>query len=298
MPENFPTTLVTGATGEIGSTLTRLLTEAGAPFRVMARRPEQIDRLAARGVDAVRGDFTDPASIRAALSGCEQLFLLPPATPDMYAQTRQAIDAARETGVRHILKVSASDANPHSSVPWAADHARSDAYLRQSGVAWTLLRPTCFMSNLLPMAPVIRRGLLPGTSGHGATSWVAGADIAAAALRVLQDPTTQGTAHDGGRSHLLSGTQAMSFPDVADVLTDELGRRVRYLHLPGPLMYLGLRAGGSSHWQARGLVHQFADVVRHGRDGVREHSPELADLIGRPPTDLASFVRDHLDTLA
>jgi uncharacterized protein YbjT (DUF2867 family) len=84
MSENnsTPTTLVTGATGAIGEALTRSLCSDSVAFRVMCRRQEQVEEFTARGVEAVRGDFTDPAGLRAALSGCDQLFLLPPATPD------------------------------------------------------------------------------------------------------------------------------------------------------------------------------------------------------------------------
>lgn len=288
-----PTTLVTGATGDIGSTLTALLSRGDLSFRVMCRRPGQIEAFRDRGVDAVLGDFTDPRSVRAALEGCEQLFLLPPFTPEMPEQSEAAIDAARDAGVRHVVKVSASDANPRSSVPWAADHGRVDAYLRQSGIAWTRLRAGAFMGGLLQLAPVIRRGVLPGISGHGATTWIDSADIAAAAERVLADPTRRGGPGADGHDHLLTGTQPLSFPQVATVLTEQLQRRVRYLALPAPLVYLGLRAARASRRDARGGIAQFHDVVRRGLDDVRVHTDDLTDLIGRPPVDMAAYVRQH-----
>jgi uncharacterized protein YbjT (DUF2867 family) len=298
MPENTSRILVTGATGSIGEDLVRMLADAGAPFRVMCHRPEQVAAFTARGVDATAGDFTDAGSLRAALDGCDQLFLLPPVTPDLDAHARAAVDAASAAGVRHVVKVTASDADPGSPVPWAAAHARADRHLRDSDLAWTLLRATAFMDNLAQTAPLVRRGLLPGTSRDGATTWVATTDIAAAAARVLLDPTTQGGAAEQGRDHLLTGTEPLSYPDVARVMSAELGHRVRYLHLPRPLMYLGLRAGGQSAWLARGLVRQFGQIVRHGRDGVLDHSTDLADLLGRSPTDMATYVRAHLDTFS
>lgn len=292
----MPLTLVTGATGAVGGAVAEALAGAGAAVRVMCRRTEQVDELRSRGVEAVRGDLSDPASVRAALAGCEQLFLLPPATPDLQAHVQVAVDAARETGVRHVVKVSASDANPRSHVPWAADHARADEYLRASGLAWTLLLPSCFMDNLLPMAPAVRRGLLPGTSGRGATTWIASSDVAAAAVRVLGDPATHGGDGDSGRRYLLTGTPPLSFPDVASVLSDRVGHRVRYLHLPGPVLGLGLRLVGTSRWAADGLVHQFGEVMRHELDGVRTVSDDLESLLGRPPVDLGTWVDEHRAT--
>ena len=298
MPENSRTTLITGATGDIGTALTGMLADAGASFRVLCRRPEQMADFTARGIDVVQGDLADPGSMRAALSGCQQLFLLPPASPDLEHLARTAVDAARDTDVEHIVKISAADADPASPVPWAAAHARADTYLRDSGVPWTSMRAAAFMENLAETAPPVRRGLLPGTSRGGATAWVSTTDVAAASTRVLLDPGTQGGSGSDGRMWRLSGNPPLSYPQVADILTAELGRRVRYLHLPGPLMYLALRAGGQSDWMARGLVHQFADVVRHGRDGVLVHSPDLEDLLGRPPIDMAAYVRAHLDTFS
>lgn len=296
MPENTLKTLVTGATGEIGTALTGMLADAGAPFRVMCRSAEQVTDFAARGIDAVRGDLADPNSVRSALSECQQLFLLPPVSPELDHHARTAVHAARETDIQHVVKISAADADPGSPAPWAAAHARADTYLRDSGVPWTTLRATAFMDNLAQTAPLVRRGLLPGTSRGGATAWVCTTDVAAASARVLLDPASQGGAGSQGRTYLLAGNSPLSYPQVADIMTAELGRRVRYLHLPRPLMYLALRAGGQSDWMARGLVHQFAEVVRHGRDGVLNSSPDLEGLLGRAPIDMAAYVRAHLDT--
>lgn len=285
-------TLVTGATGDIGGILTTLLSAAGHPFRVMCRRQEQIDDFRSRGVEAVHGDFSDPASVRRALEGCDQLFLVPPFSRDLFERSREAIDAARDSGVRHVVKISAADATPHSPMFWAAGHGRADAYLADSGLAWTVLRPSAFLGGLVQLAPAIRRGLLPGTSGHGATTWIDSTDIAAAAYRVLTDPAAQGGEGGDGRDYLLTGTQPLSLPQVAAVLTERLHRRVRYLHIPAPLLYLALRTK-LPHVEARGAVAQLAVVVRRGLDDVRVYSSDLTELIGRPAVDLAGFIDQH-----
>lgn len=286
------TILVTGATGDIGAPLVDHLLALEAPFTVMCRRQEQLDEFTAQGIPGVLGDFADPVTLRRAMKGCHQLFLLPPAGPEQFARDRDAIDAAVAAGVHHVVKISTADANPASSIPWARDHARADQHLESSGLAWTRLQPASFMKNLLIEAPAIRRGFLPQTSGHGATAWIDAPDIAAAA-RVLTDPSSQGRSGGAGRSYLLTGTPATSYPQIAEMMSELLGRRVRYLHAPAPLMYLILRLSGSSNWEARGLIHQFVDVVRRGHDNARLTSNELADLIGRAPTSLPAFISRH-----
>lgn len=166
------------------------------------------------------------------MDGAQQLFLLPPSGTEQFERDRDAIDAARAAGVAHVVKVSTADANPASAIPWARDHARADEHLQASGLAWTRLQPGSFMKNLVTEAPLIKRGWLPQTSGHGATAWIDVADIAAAAARVLTDPTCQGGPGSAGRSHLLTGTPATSYPQIAEMMTDLLGLRVRYLQLP------------------------------------------------------------------
>lgn len=287
------TTLVTGATGDIGGALVHHLLALDVPFTVMCRRQEQLDTFAAQGIPGVLGDFADPDGVRRALAGFDQLFLLPPAGTEQFTRDRDAMDAAVAAGVRHVVKVSTADANPSSAIPWARDHARADQHLEASGLAWTRLQPASFMKNLLTETAAIRRGFLPQTSGHGATAWIDVPDIAAAAARVLSDRTVQGGSGSAGRSYLLTGTPATSYPEIAEMMSELLGRRVRYLHAPAPLMYLILRLSGSSRWEARGLIHQFVDVVRRGHDNARLTTDDLADLIGRSPTSLPTFIRDH-----
>lgn len=285
--------LITGATGDIGGLLVDELAAGSAPIRVMCRRPEQVRAFAERGIGAVLGDFGDPTSLRRAMDGCGQVFLLAPSGPDQFRQDRDAIDAAKAAGVSHIVKVSTLDANPESSIPWARDHALADEHLKDSGLAWTRLQPGAFIKNLLTEAAAIRRGWLPQTSGHGATAWVDVADIAAVAARVITDESVQGGRHAQGRAYLLTGARPLSYPEIAGILSSTLGRRVRYVHVPAPLFYAVLRRSGLPVWQARGLIHQFVDVVRRGQDNGRVTSRDIPDLLGRPATDIADFARAH-----
>lgn len=285
--------LVTGATGDIGRCLLDQLTASRTPLRVTGRRPEQLRAFADRGVEAVHGDLDDPASLRAAMADCDVLFLNTPPGPHQFRQNRDAVDAAVAAGVEHVVKVSASDANPRSAIPWARDHALADAHLARSGLSWTRLEPGAFFKNLLVEAAAIRRGWLPQTSGHGATAWIDVPDIAAVAARVLTDPSTRGGAGEDGRAYRLTGEVPLSYPEVAAGLSAALGHRVRYLHVPAPAFHAVLRATGVPAWQARGLVHQFVDVVRRGADDGRRCTTDVPDLLGRPARTVADFARDH-----
>ena len=280
--------LVTGASGSVGRAVLAALRDAGVPVRALSRNPATVDAWRSEGVDAATGALDDLAG---ALEGCERMFLLSAATPDQYVDDRAAVDAARAAGITHVVKLSSGDAVPDSPIAWARAHAYSDRYLQASGMGWTLLKPSAFYPNLLANAPTISRGFLPHTSKAGTTGWIDVADIAASAASVLT-----GDGHVGA-TYVLTGPEALSFPDLALRLSSVLARPVRPVFVPAPLYRTLLRAAGTDAWSASNLVAQFADVVRSGR-----HDPgvttTVADLTGRAPVPVTDWIWQHRQDFA
>lgn len=282
--------LISGATGGIGGEVCRLLVQGGTPFRAMGRKQAQVDVFRGKGIDAVLGDFDRPDTLPAAMQGIDTMFLITPPTQRQYEQEIAAIGAAKQAGVRRIVKLSASDANIRSTVPWAKTHARIDHYLRTSGIEWTILKPTAFMQNFLWFKHAIAKGFLPQVAGSGSVSWVDTRDVARVAATVLRQ--------DGHASetYFLTGPETLDMKVAAQRLEAVIGRKVRYLDLPGPLFALLLRATGNSRWMTKGLVVQFADVVAGHHD--IDPTFEIERLTGIPPHDFTAFVRDHCDQFA
>lgn len=170
---------LTGATGDVGSQTLKLLQATGTPCRVLCRRQAQADHFnAQKGVEAVVGNLNDTVEqLKSYMHGCKTFFLLTAPTPDQLAHEKDAIDAALATGtIGFIVKISAGDAREDCNVPWAKAHAAAELHLRErcekSGVQWTNLRPSGFMTNFLQSAPAIKKGFLPQTSGNGRGGWV------------------------------------------------------------------------------------------------------------------------------
>lgn len=279
--------LITGATGGIGSQVVSMLHGAGADVRAMCRRPQQVQDFEGRGIRARLGDLSDPESLTTAMQGIDTLFLLTLARRDQAAFGRNAVRAAERSGVRRVVHLSTGDANPVSDVPWAAAPARTDALLRVSSLGWTLLKPSAFMQNLFDSAPVIRRGLLPQTTGNGVAGWIDTEDIARVASRVLVE-----AGHEK-REYTLTGPELLSMRDIASTLADTLGHPVRFIDLPAPAFRLLLRLNGVDAWTARGVTNQFAHVVRRGRDHAAELTDAVAALTGRAPRSFEEFTRIH-----
>lgn len=282
--------LVTGATGDIGGELCRLLAEASEPFRAMCRKQEQIDRFRDQGIDAVLGDFDRPDTLEHAMKGCDRLFLVSHPTPRQFEQEKAAIDAASRAGVSRIVKVSASDANVKSPVPWAKAHALIDHHLRASGLEWTILKPTAFMQNFLWSKKPISRGYLPQAAGSGKVAYIDNRDVARVALTVL---TQQGHAH---ATYFLTGPQPLDMQMIAQRLSAAIGRKVRYINLPNLIFEAVLRVTGNSRWKAKGLVVQFSDVVA-GSHAI-DPTFEIERLTGEPARDFGAFAREHRSQMA
>lgn len=291
MSDSAQAVLVTGATGGIGGQVVRMLVEGGVPVRALCRRQEQVDDFRARGVDAVLGDLGNRPSLVAAMDGVDRLFLLTFPGRSQREHGRNAVEAALTAGLRRAVHLSTADANPASAIPWASAPAYTDALLQATDLEWTLLRPAAFMQNVLESAPGIRLGLFPQTSGRGATGWIDTHDVAAVAAQVLVE--------DGhaGATYVLTGPELLSVPDLAAQLTTVLGHKVRYVHLPSRLFAGLLRLTGSDAFTAEGLRHQFADVLRHGRDDAAVFTETVRAITGTAPRSFVEFAEAHRDAL-
>ncbi|RDI55448.1 NAD(P)H-binding protein [Nocardia mexicana] len=141
--------LVTGATGNIGAALTAALTAAGAPVRALVRDPQRA-RLPA-GAHAVAGDLAAPDTLADAFDGVDAAFILP-GYPGVVA-------AAAKSGVRHIVQLSGTSAATGNTGNAITRYmAASEREVIESGLSWTILRPSAFMSNALRWLPQLRAG--------------------------------------------------------------------------------------------------------------------------------------------
>jgi len=279
--------LVTGAPGNVGTDLVHLLRTEGLPFRVAARRPERAKALLGEGVEAVRFDFEDPSSFAPALSGVDRLFLVrPPQLANVPKQIVPFLEAARSAGVEQVVFLSVMGADSMPFLP----HAKIEKWLMASGMAWTMLRPTFFMQNLsTTFRQLIReRGEIALPVGKGRMSYIDTRDIAAAALTTLQ-----------GRAHLNKGytltEEAYSCTEIAAVFTQELGREIRY---PSPSLWR-YRRFMKGYGLPSEVVNLTSMMFLMGRLGLSAGvTDDLKRLLGREPTSMAQFVRDHAGLFA
>ncbi|WP_031084086.1 NAD(P)H-binding protein [Streptomyces sp. NRRL WC-3549] len=223
--------LVTGATGNIGRALVKELAASGAgPLRGLTR---DTGRAAfPEGVEAVEGDLARTATLKPALEGVRSLFLVSRVGPDA-----EIIDAAGQAGVEHVVLVSSITVETHPHLGPAGENAAVERLLRDSGMAWTILRPTQFASNALWWAGEIREhGTVRAPYAEVGLPTIHPADIAAVARFALAEPGHR------GRTYPLTGPERITARQQVETIAAVLGREVPFTEIGRQEAHRGMAA--------------------------------------------------------
>ncbi|WP_329071774.1 NAD(P)H-binding protein [Amycolatopsis sp. NBC_01480] len=276
--------LVTGATGDIGGHLVRALVDAGADVRALTRDPARAAGLPPQA-ECVVGDLGEPSTLPAVFAGIERFFLL---TPGMgTANVANALAAAREAGVRHVVHLSSDNVLGDPMLMMGRWHHEREESVRASGIPFTILRPGGFMSNALQWRDSVREGYVLDPSGPGRYAPIDTADIAAVAAVALTSDE-----HEGAE-YVLSGGELMTCADQVKILGDVLGREIEVRQAGSPEEVVRARfAAGAPKVLAEALVEAY---TRLRADVTGSRSGTAARLLGRPTATFRDWCERHAD---
>ncbi|AMJ67306.1 SDR family oxidoreductase [Hymenobacter sp. PAMC 26628] len=279
---------ITGATGQLGrATLQALLPQVGAPNLVaVVRDPQKAQDLRPLGVQVRPGDYDDPAALAAAFQGIDTVLLVSTSEFD-YAtrvqQHRNAIDAAKQAGVRHVVYTSIFRPSAASHFGSNRSHAATEAYLLASGLTYTLLRNTLYL-DLVPMfvgEGALASGKIYFAAGAGRVSFALREEIAQATAHVL---ATQG--HDN-KAYDIAPAPPCSFHGIAAVLGEVTGQAVTYVPIAGEDLAAGMR----QHQVPGPVVAMMGELASAiAANEFDASSPDFEQLLGRKPTDLKTYL--------
>ncbi|MFG3253743.1 NAD(P)H-binding protein [Streptomyces sp. NPDC048172] len=280
--------VVTGATGGLGgATVEHLLTRVPADrIGVSVRDTARARHLADRGVRVRQGSYEDPAALRDAFAGAEQVLLVSGNDPaaDMVALHRNAVEAAVAAGVRRILYTSQQGAVPGNPYTPSEFHVATEAILAGTGVAWTALRNGAYGPLDQVLGPWQRTGVI-AMPEDGPTPYVERDEVAEATAALLAgDRAVEGPVD-------LTAPTAVTFDDFARIASDLTGRTIERVVVDDEEWVADQLASGVPEQTAR-LMLSWYQAARAGH--FAQAGPLLAELLGREPRTAADRLAAHL----
>jgi uncharacterized protein YbjT (DUF2867 family) len=227
------TILITGVTGNQGGAVAKALQDTGFYLRGLTRKPdsERAAALARHGVDVVKGDLDDEATLRRAFAGVWGVFsvqnTLEAGVEREEVQGKRLASLAREAGVEHYVYTSVGSAHKRTGIPHFDNKWRIEETVRSLGFpSHVILRPVFFMENLL--APFSLQGstLAWALGPRTKLQMIAVEDIGWFGARAFTDAATL------NRREIDIAGDVRTMPETAEILTKALGRPIAFSQTP------------------------------------------------------------------
>lgn len=279
------TIAITGASGQLGRfVIGKLKQKVGADNIVgIVRNAEKVKDL---DIPVRTADYHHPATLEAALAGIDTLLLISGnELGQRAAQHANVINAAKKAGVKRIVYTSVlhADSSPLSLAP---EHVQTEAALKASGLAYTILRNGWYTENYTgSIAPALANNAFYGSAGDGKIASAARADYAEAAVVALTDDS------HAGKTYELAGDNAYTLAELAAEISGQTGKDIPYVNIP--------EADYAAALKGAGLPEEFAAALASWDTGASQgalfgEGGQLSRLIGRPTTTMAESVKEAL----
>lgn len=286
------TILITGATGTVGTEVVKALATTENRVRAGVHSVIKGDRFKIfPEVEIVELNFDRPETLKVAFTGVTKVFQITPFTPEQVLIGKQLIDAAKEAGVQQVVKLSASGADAEPGIQLGRWHREVEIYLENSGMPYTLLRPTSFMQNFIHYQghSIQQEGKIYQPLGEGQAAYIDVRDIAGVARVVLTEPGHTGQAYE------LTGPAALSVTEVAAILSQATGRPITYMDVPEEATRQAMRSTQMPDWMIDGMM-ELSSIIKAGYAANVTNTVE--QLTGQAARPFAEFAQDYAASFA
>ena len=277
--------LVTGGTGAVGTILVQSLLAKGADVTVMTSSPEKIADLP-NGASGVVGNFNDSASLEAAFSGYDSLFLLNTVSPQESSQGLAGVEAAKKSGIKKIVYMSVFRVEEGKSIPHFGSKIPIEDAVINSGIPFVILRPNNFFQNDYWFVDVIKNyKAYPQPVGRKGTTRVDIRDIADAAVNGLMSSDFDNNIYP------LNGPEVLKGEDMARVFTGVLGHDIGF-------MGNDLEAWGKANeaYMPAEMIEDMQIMYKYfdeeGFSANNEDMKKQKEILGAEPRNFVDFARD------
>jgi uncharacterized protein YbjT (DUF2867 family) len=277
--------LVPSATGKVPQEIIRQLAALDVDYRAGSRHPDKAREALGDDFNVVKLDYADTTTFAHALDGVERMFVMHPLGKVSNALLDAFIDAAKQAGVQHIVMMSALGANEHPDDPIC----RLEQSVKESGLAYTILRPNWFMQNFYTgpdFKQIQKRNEVMLPSGEKRLSLIDTRDIAAVAVQVLVNG-----GHEGAE-YQLTGSEAVTYGEVATLLSDASGRTITHYSPAAEEIIDRMKVHSAPPDAIAFMEWLYADIKR---GLTAQITTTVRDVTGREPITLAQYVHDYAD---
>lgn len=275
---------VTASSGNIGSQIVKVLQTQKADFVAGISQNEASKSF---GYATKVIDFADVNAMTQALKGIDTLFLLVPLHPLMVQWAKNATDAAKNAGVKHIIRSSGAGTDSKASFMMPQVQGTIDDYIRASGVACTFTAPTNFMQNFINFntQDIKISGTIYMPVGRGKLGWVDVRDIAAVNAAILQNPSKF-----SGQTLMITGSENLNYDDCVVIISEVLGKKVSFVDVPEQASIDAMK-----QWQMPQFsIDMMVSLNQIIKAGYAEGTTNVVkELTGKEPISFRQFVQDH-----
>jgi NAD(P)H dehydrogenase (quinone) len=281
--------LITGATGHLGGDIINFLKEKNPSLSLSAlvRDESKATPLKEKGVIIKKGDYHDYHSLVKAFEGVKTVLLISSSdVNDRSTQQINAVKAAVEAGVKEVLYTSVQhNTNITSTIPWITQsHTNTEAYLKSSGLDYTILRNTLYM-DILPMflGQQLPENEIKIPAGKGKVPFATRLDMAEAIAGIILENQYQ------NREIALCDSVSYSFDQIADNLAEIAGRKITYTDISADeFIKIQVAAGVLEHYA--GFAAGFAGAIGNGEFDKPDSA--LENYLGRKPVNIKTFLKE------
>jgi len=291
--KNEKAILVTGATGTVGSEVVKQLASLGQNVKASVHTQSKANKFKDQnGIDTVSIDFYKPETIADAFRHVDRVFLLTPPSPDMTNLYSTLITEAKKNDIKCIVKLSVIGADIEPGITIGRLHRQEEKIIEESRIPYTFLRSGAFMQNFVNFfgQTIREQNAIYLPVGEGKVSFVDVRDIAAAAAALVINNHAQ----DENKAYDITGQEALSYAQAAEVLSKELGRKISYIDIPEESARKGMKENGMSDWLVDGLLEIYA-IIRAGH--AAQTTTSIEEITGRKPILFSQFVKDYAKDL-
>lgn len=279
--------LLTGLESSTGLRVAKRLLKSGHGFTALVKDPDKFSDLKSKKVTLVKGDLSKSDSIKKAMDGIENAFLLSPISTNQSKLDKNFIDIAKKAGVEDIVKYSAIGADSESESAILRNHGESEKYLKKSGLRYTIIRPNIFMQNFVDYygQHIRKKKEIRLPLKNAKCGYVDARDTARLIKKVLTSNSQK------NKTYTLTGPESLSGKEIAELISDTMGKKINYVDIKPKefkqdLMKVGFKES---------LAESYADLYKHIREGMFDLlTDDIYKLTDSQPHTFEEYLDDNV----